>query len=257
MGRPSKAARPASAAPVVILVRPQLGENIGMAARAMLNCGLGELRLVAPRDDWPNINAERAASGADDVLQAATVFDDVASAVADLHRVFATSARARELTQRIAPPREAAAEMARAIAGKQRVGLLFGPERTGLDNDDLAHADTIVTIPLNPAFTSLNLAQAVLLLAYEWSQATGKVVTKRLATGSAAIASRAELEEFVQRLEAELDEAGFFKVAEKKPRMMLNIRALFGRAEATDQEIRTLHGIVSELVGKRRRKTPR
>lgn len=257
MGRPSKAARPAAAAPVVILVRPQLGENIGMAARAMLNCGLGELRLVAPRDEWPNAKADRAASGADDVLAGAKIFDDVAAAVADLHRVFASSARARELTQRVAPPREAAAEMARAIAAKQRVGLLFGPERTGLDNEDLAHADTIVTIPLNPAFSSLNLAQAVLLLAYEWSQATAKPVPAKLATNDSTIASRAELEEFVQRLEAELDEAGFFKVAEKKPRMMLNIRALFSRAEATDQEIRTLHGIVSELVGKRHRKTPK
>jgi tRNA/rRNA methyltransferase len=257
MGRPSKASRPASAAPVVILVRPQLGENIGMAARAMLNCGLGEMRLVAPRDAWPNERAARAASGADAVLTGARLFDDVASAVADLHRVYATSARSRELTQRIAPPREAAADMARAVAARRRVGLMFGPERTGLDNEDLAHADTVITIPLNPAFSSLNLAQAVLLVAYEWSQAVGAAGTTRLSANDAAIASRGELEEFVQRLEAELDEAGFFKVAAKKPRMMLNIRALFSRAEATDQEIRTLHGIVSELVGKRRRKTPR
>jgi tRNA/rRNA methyltransferase len=257
MGRPSKASRPSAAAPVVILVRPQLGENIGMAARAMLNCGLGELRLVAPRDEWPNARAERAASGADEVLKGARVFDDVASAVADLHRVYATSARSRELTQRIAPPREAADDMVRAVAAKQRVGLMFGPERAGLENDDLAHADIVITIPLNPAFSSLNLAQAVLLVAYEWSQAVGETGTTRLVTNEAAIASRAELEEFVQRLEAELDEAGFFKVAEKRPRMMQNIRALFSRAEATDQEIRTLHGILSELVGKRRRKTPR
>ena len=257
MGRPSKASRPAARAPVVILVRPQLGENIGMAARAMLNCGLGELRLVAPRDEWPNVKAERAASGADAVLEDARVFDDVASAVADLQRVFATSARNRELTQRIAPPREAAADMARAVAASRRVGLMFGPERAGLENDDLAHADTVITIPLNPAFSSLNLAQAVLLVAYEWSRAVGEVGTTRLETNDATIASRSELEEFVQRLEVELDEAGFFKVAEKRPRMMQNIRALFSRAEATDQEIRTLHGIVSELVGKRRRRTPR
>lgn len=257
MGRPSKASRPAGAAPVVILVRPQLGENIGMAARAMLNCGLGELRLVAPRDEWPNARAERAASGADEVLKGARVFDDVAAAVADLHRVYATSARSRELTQRIAPPRDAAADMARAVAAGRRVGLMFGPERTGLDNEDLAHADTVVTIPLNPAFSSLNLAQAVLLVAYEWSQAVRAAGKTRLATNDSTVASRAELEEFVRRLEGELDAAGFFKVAEKKPRMMLNIRALFSRAEATDQEIRTLHGIVSELVGKRRRRTPR
>ena len=255
MGRPSKASRPSAGAPIVILVRPQLGENIGMAARAMLNCGLGELRLVAPRDEWPNMKAERAASGADAVLEGARVFDDVAAAVADLHRVYATSARNRELTQRIAPPREAAAEMAGAIAAKRRVGLMFGPERTGLDNADLAHADTVITIPLNPAFSSLNLAQAVLLVAYEWSQAVGGIGATKLSTGDSAIASRGELEEFVQRLEAELDAAGFFKVAEKRPRMMLNIRALFSRAQATDQEIRTLHGIVSELVGKRRRRT--
>jgi tRNA/rRNA methyltransferase len=223
----------------------------------MLNCGLGELRLVAPRDAWPNARAERAASGADEVLKAARVFDDVAAAVADLHRVYATSARRRELTQRIAPPREAAADMARAVAARQRVGLMFGPERAGLENEDLAHADTVITIPLNPAFTSLNLAQAVLLVAYEWSQAVREAGTARLSTGGATIARRAELEDLVQRLEAELDEAGFFKVAEKRARMMQNIRALFSRAEATDQEIRTLHGIVSELIGKRRRKTPR
>lgn len=257
MGRPSKASRPASAAPVVILVRPQLGENIGMAARAMLNCGLGELRLVAPRDEWPNARAERAASGADAVLNEARLFDDVASAVADLQRVYATSARARELTQRIAPPREAAADMARAVAAQRRVGVLFGPERAGLENDDLAHADVVITIPLNPAFSSLNLAQAVLLIAYEWSQAVGGTGSTKLMTNDATIASRDELEDFVRRLEVELDEAGFFKVAEKRPRMMQNIRALFSRAEATDQEIRTLHGIVSELVGKRRRRTPR
>src|SRR5262249_20250401 len=153
---------------VIILVRPQLGENIGMAARAMLNCGLSSLRLVNPRDGWPNPKAERAASGADVVLDKAKVFDSVADAVADLERVVATSARHGELSLRILPARPAGAEIRRWIGRDERVGILFGPERTGLHNDDMVHADTVLSIQLNPQFSSLNVAQAVLLVAYEW-----------------------------------------------------------------------------------------
>ena len=162
MGRASKGRATASAAPVIILVRPQLGENIGMAARAMLNCGLSSLRLVKPRDGWPNPKAERAASGADVVLDKAKVFDTVADAVADLERVVATSGRNRELSQRILTARSAAGEMRAWIGQGERVGILFGPERTGLENDDMVHADTVLSIPLNPQFSSLNVAQAVL-----------------------------------------------------------------------------------------------
>ena len=164
MGRASKGQATEGAAPAIILVRPQLGENIGMAARAMLNCGLSEMRLVAPRDGWPNERAQRAASGADVVLDEARVFDSVAEAVADLQHVVATTARNRELVQRIVTARHAASEIRGWIAAGERVGILFGPERTGLENDDMVHADTALSIPLNPQFSSLNVAQAVLLV---------------------------------------------------------------------------------------------
>ena len=157
--------------PVVILVDPQLGENIGTAARAMLNCGLGRLRLVRPRDGWPSDRAVAAASGADAVLDGATLFDTTAAAIADLEQVYATTARPREMIKPVMTPRRAAAEMRAAIGGGRPVGILFGPERTGLLNDDLALADTLISVPLNPAYSSLNLAQAVLLVAYEWAQA--------------------------------------------------------------------------------------
>src|SRR5206468_12877615 len=164
MGRASKGRASSAVAPTIILVRPQLGENIGMAARAMLNCGLSNLRLVKPRDGWPNPKAERAASGADVVLDKAKVFDSVADAIADLERVVATSARNRELSQRILTAGRAAAEMRGWIGRGEKVGILFGPERTGLHNDDMVHADTVLSIPLNPQFSSLNVAQAVLLV---------------------------------------------------------------------------------------------
>ena len=152
--------------PVVILVRPQLGQNIGMVARAMLNCGLLDLRLVAPRDGWPNPDAKSAASGALPVIESAQLFDTTEAAIADLHRVYVTTARPREQVRAVVTPRQAAEEIRVLEAAEERVGLLFGPERTGLSNDDIALADVIVTVPLNPAFSSLNLAQAVLLLAY-------------------------------------------------------------------------------------------
>src|SRR5947208_6059115 len=155
MGRASKGRTTATLAPTIILVRPQLGENIGMAARAMLNCGLSSLRLVNPRDGWPNPKAQRAASGADVVLEKAKVFDSVADAVADLERVVATSARNRELSQRILSPRHAALEMPGWTGPGDKVGILFGPERTGLENDDMVHADTVLSIPVNPQFSAL------------------------------------------------------------------------------------------------------
>ena len=159
MGRASKGQATEGAAPAIILARPQLGENIGMAARAMLNCGLSEMRLVAPRDGWPSERAQRAASGADVVLDEARVFDSVAEAVADLQHVVATTARTRELVQRIVTARHAASEIRGWIAAGERVGILFGPERTGLENDDIVQADTALSIPLNPQFSSLNVAR--------------------------------------------------------------------------------------------------
>jgi tRNA/rRNA methyltransferase len=247
MGRASKGQATAVVAPVIILVRPQLGENIGMAARAMLNCGLSELRLVSPRDGWPNPKAQRAASGADIVLDEAQVFDSVAEAVADLQRVVATSARTRELVQRIVTARQAAAEVRGWIGQGERVGILFGPERTGLENDDAVHADTALTIPLNPQFSSLNVAQAVLLVAYEWIASADATPAERLAEHATRPATKDEQQNLFDHLERALDQSGFLRHKEMRPAMINNLRALLQRANMTEQEVRTFHGVIKFL----------
>jgi tRNA/rRNA methyltransferase len=247
MGRPSKGHAVAASTPEIILVRPQLGENIGMAARAMLNCGLSSLRLVAPRDGWPNDKALRAASGADIVLEKAGLFDSVADAVADLEHVVATTARSRELSQRILTARSAASEMRGWIAQGGRVGILFGPERTGLENDDIVHADTALSIPLNPQFSSLNVAQAVLLVAYEWATAGDATPSERMSDHAGRLASKAELQNLFDHLERALDQSGFLRHKEMRPSMVLNLRALLQRAAMTEQEVRTFHGVIKFL----------
>ena len=247
MGRASKGRATAITTPVIILVRPQLGENIGMAARAMLNCGLSTLRLVSPRDGWPNDKAQRAASGADVVLENAEVFDSVAEAVADLERVVATTARNRELTQRILTPRHAAAEVRGWIGQGERVGILFGPERTGLENDDMVHADTALSIPLNPQFSSLNVAQAVLLVSYEWAAAGDATPASRMAEHATRPATKEELQNLFDHLERALDQSGFLRNKDMRPSMVLNLRALLQRAEMTEQEARTFHGVIKFL----------
>lgn len=238
--------------PAIVLVGPQLGENIGAVARAMLNCGLTDLRLVAPRDGWPNPKANAMAAGADAVLEAAQVFETTVKAVADLHRVYATTARSRDMIKPVVTPRQAAAEMRAADGARQRCGVLFGPERTGLDNDDVALAGTVLTVPLNPAFTSLNLAQAVLLIGYEWFQAEDATPARARLDDRAMPAGQTAMLNFFEHLEGALDEAGFFNVAEKRPAMVRNLRALFHRTEPTEQEVRTLHGIVTTLAGRRK-----
>jgi len=247
MGRPSKGQATATAAPLIILVRPQLGENIGMAARAMLNCGLSELRLVAPRDGWPNPKAQRAASGADVVLDQAKLFDNVAAAIADLQRVVATSARTRELVQRIVTARRAAVDMRGWIAAGERVGILFGPERTGLENDDAVHADTALTIPLNPQFSSLNIAQAVLLVAYEWRASGDGSPDERMSDHATRPATKDELQNLFDHLERALDQSGFLRHKAMRPAMVNNLRALLQRAAMTEQEVRTFHGVIKFL----------
>jgi tRNA/rRNA methyltransferase len=242
----------AAEGPVVILVSPQLGENIGAAARAMLNAGLTQMRLVRPRDGWPNEKAVAAAAGAEGVLLQARLFDSTAEAVGDLTRVYATTARHREMIKPVVTARQAAVELRRAVGRGERVGLMFGPERAGLTNDDLTLADTLITVPLNPGFSSLNLAQAVLILAYEWFQASDDTAARRLVTNATRPGTREELLNFFAHLEAALDEVGYFKTAEKRPAMVRTIRNLFARAELTEQEIRTLHGIVKELKEGRR-----
>jgi tRNA/rRNA methyltransferase len=248
MGRASKGRATTSATPVIILVRPQLGENIGMAARAMLNCGLSSLRLVKPRDGWPNPKAQRAASGADVVLDKAKVFDSVAAAVADLEHVVATSARNRELSQRILTARRAAAEVRGWIGQGEGVGILFGPERTGLENDDMVHADTVLSIPLNPQFSSLNVAQAVLLVAYEWAASGEGKPAERMSDHSTRPATKDELVNLFAHLERALDESGFLRNKAMRPAMVNNLRALLQRSAMTEQEVRSFHGVIKYLA---------
>ncbi len=248
MGRASKGRATATAAPVVILVRPQLGDNIGMAARAMLNCGLSSLRLVSPRDGWPNAKAQRAASGADVVLDKAKIFASVGEAVADLERVVATPARNRELSQRIVTPRRAASEMRGWISQAEKVGILFGPERTGLTNDDMVHADTALSIPLNPQFSSLNIAQAVLLVAYEWAAAGEAAPAERMSEHATRPATKEELLNLFAHLERALDQSGFLRNKAMRPAMVHNLRAFLQRAAMTEQEVRSFHGVIKYLA---------
>ncbi len=243
---------PIGNSPVVILVRPQLAENVGSVARAMANGGLFHLRLVAPRDGWPQERAWRAASGADRILDQATVHPDVDHAVSDLHHVFATCPRPRHVVKPVLTARGGAAEM-REIAGRALcVGILFGPERAGLDSDDMARADALIRYPLNPGFSSLNLAQAVMIMAYEWWLAADDTAPRTLMTNETRVASKGELENFMGHLVRELDACGFLRNLPKRPGMVRNLRHFFERGEVTQQELRTLHGVVTELALGRR-----
>lgn len=241
-----------AAGPAIVLVAPQLGENIGACARAMLNCGLLDLRLVRPRDGWPNPKAEAMASGATIVLERARVFDSTAEACADLSYVLATTARGRDMAKPALTPRRAAAEMRSRITVAQTAGVLFGPERAGLVNEDVALADAVLSVPLNPGFTSLNLAQAVLLIGYEWFQSADDTPDTQVMsdTPPATVATR---EFFLTRLEEELAAAGFFFPEHLAPTMKQNLRTLFTRAGLTEQEVQTLHGVVKALTGVKRR----
>ena len=241
--------------PAIILVEPQLGENIGTAARAMLNCGLDDLRLVRPRDGWPSDRAVNAASGADRVLDKARLFPDIPAAIADLRHVYASTARDRYMVKREVTPRLAAEEMRGFLAAEEPCGILFGPERTGLVNDDIALADTVVTVPLNPAFSSLNLAQAVMILGYEWFIAKTEPPAELLHTGHSRPANKAELLRFFDHFEEALVESGFLRHPDKRPSMTRNLRNLFQRAGCTEQELRTLHGIITAFMGPRKRQT--
>ena len=247
---------PSSLRPVIVLVGPQLGENVGAAARAMLNCGLTELRLVAPRDGWPNERARAMATGASrEVVDRASVFDTTADAVADLHGVYATTARRRDMLKPAIGPRELASEIGDRAARGLRSGVLFGPERAGLDNDDVALASHIVHIPLNPGYSSLNLAQAVLLVAWAWFEAgAGSAAGAAPRDGVSATprATSAQLVNLFEHLEQELDASGFLRVAEKRGIMVRNLRSILHRAELREHEVRALHGVVSSLSGRRK-----
>ncbi len=248
---------PIGNSPVVVLVRPQLADNIGAVARAMANGGLFHLRLVAPRDGWPQEKAWRMASGADRILDALSVHDTLADAIADLHHVLATCPRPRHIIKPVLTARGGGAELRAICRRGLRAGILFGPERAGLDNDDMAQADALIRYPLNPAFMSLNLSQAVMVMAYEWWIAEDDTAPRELMTNETAIATKGELENFLGHLTTRLDECGFLRNAAKRPSMVRNIRHFFQRGEVTEQELRTLHGIVTELVTARHERAPR
>ncbi len=234
-------------APLVILVEPQLGENIGAAARVMANFGLSRLRLVKPRDGWPNIHATRSASGADRILDDVALFDTVQAAIADCTLVLATTARAHDQAKPVLSPEAAAPFLAPHVAAGESVAVLFGRERWGLTNDEVALADRIVTFPVNPAFASLNLAQAVAIIGYEWfKHSTGNKLPFAMPQKSEA-APKQQLQAFFDNLERELDEVEYFRPLDKRATMLVNLRNIFARMQPTRQDIQTLHGIVMAL----------
>lgn len=233
--------------PEFVLVRPQLGENIGTSARAMLNCCFDRMRIVAPRDGWPQQSAVNAASGANTVLERATIYPDIGNAIADCRTVYATTARPRGMEMPVLTPREAAADILRRGEAGETVAILFGAERTGLENEEIARAQYVITAPLNPAFASLNLAQAVLLVAMELHLATAAAWPLE----ETPPASQGDVDRLITHLEQELQAADFYPVPEKKPRMVRNLRAFFARARPTEQEVRTWHGMITALSGRR------
>jgi tRNA/rRNA methyltransferase len=234
--------------PVVILVEPQLGENVGMAARAMGNFGLTRLRLVNPRDGWPNLHATRAAAGADHILDKVELFDTPAAAIADLNLVLATSARPHDQAKPVIGPEAAAGEIITHIAGGGDVGILFGRERFGLKAEEVALADRLVTFPVNPGFASLNLAQAVLLVGYEWfKRATGAALPHAMPERSPR-AGKEQIDAFFDNLVRELDKVEFLRPAEKRDTMLVNLRNIFTRMEPTKQDMHTLHGVVMAIA---------
>lgn len=234
--------------PVMVLVQPQMGENIGAAARAMWNFGLERMRLVNPRDGWPNQKAVTMSSGAARVIDAVQVMDTTEQAISDLHYVFATTARGRDLTKPVVTP-ERAMEQARAmVAEGQKVGILFGPERSGLENPDIARANAIISVPVNPAFASLNLAQCVLLLAYEWRRQQGDSAPEVLELAGTKRAESIEIQKLSETLEARLESVGFFWPDHKAESMVTNLRNMISRLPLTQADVRIFHGVIKSLA---------
>jgi tRNA/rRNA methyltransferase len=234
--------------PAFILVRPQMGENIGAAARAMLNFGLTRMRIVAPRDGWPNPKAVAMASGAGRVLDAAGLYQDVQEAIADCDYVFATTARSRELVKPVVTP-ERAMEMARAMAAEgKKIGVLFGPERAGLENEDVAQANAIVSVPVNPDFASLNLGQCVLLVGYEWQRQSTTTPPEIMGLARTEFATRLDVEKLGDHFEQRLSDAGFFFPETKAENMKLNLRNMWARLNLTRAEVHTFHGMLRQIA---------
>jgi tRNA/rRNA methyltransferase len=235
--------------PVIVLVRPQLGQNIGKAARAMLNFGLTELRLVSPRDGWPNPDAGPAASGADVVLGRAKVFDSVADAISDCSTVYASTVRRRDLVMPVVGPEEMANEIA---SSTERAAILFGPERSGLETEEVALANAIVTVPINPEFASLNLAQAVILVAYEWSKLSS--LAQPPVKDLEPPAPHGELEGLIEQLDAELVAKGYFHPPSRTQATRNTIRTIFTKTGWSSREVKAIRGIIRALVGPVRQK---
>lgn len=234
--------------PAFILVRPQMGENIGAAARAMWNFGLDRMRIVAPRDGWPNQRAVVMASGAGRLLDEAGIYDTVAQAAGDCTYVFATTARQRDMTKPVVSPERAMQQAREKIAQGQKVAVLFGPENAGLDNNDIARADAIISVPVNPEFPSLNLAQCVLLTGYEWQRKSCDITHETMEMAGTEWAPVIEVETLAQHFEQRLETAGFFFPLSKAASMKLNLRNLWSRMPLTRADVQMLHGILRQMV---------
>ncbi|SDE09281.1 RNA methyltransferase [Limimaricola pyoseonensis] len=234
--------------PAFVLIRPQMGENIGAAARAMWNFGLDRMRVVAPRDGWPQERAVALASGAGRLLDEAMLASDTAEAVSDCTFVYATTARPRGLTKEVMTPEAAMRDAAERISQGQKVAVMFGPERAGMENDDIARANAIVSVPVNPEFASLNLGQCVLLLAYEWRRASAEVEDRRVEMAGAEWAQAHEVEKLAEHYEGRLDEAGFFFPEHKAAHMKQTLRNLWSRMPLTRSDVQTLHGVMRQMV---------
>jgi tRNA/rRNA methyltransferase len=239
--------------PAVILCEPQLGQNIGMVARAMANFGLAELRLVNPRDGWPSEYADKAASGAMHVIEGTKVYDRLEDAIADLTFVMATTARPRDMIKPVRGPGEAAGDLRRRFSSGEKTGILFGRERWGLNNDEIILADEIITFPVNPAFASLNIAQAVLLTSYEWMKSGGEDPAREsFGEDIRPVADRKHLVGLMDHLENALDDAGYFFPPERRERMAQTVRNIFVHLKLKEQEIQTLRGVIAALEGRRK-----
>ena len=234
--------------PVVILVEPQLGENIGMAARAMGNFALDRLRIVRPRDGWPNVAAQRAAAGADHIIDNVELFDTLEAAVADCTLLFATTARAHDQAKPVVGPEVAATEMVGRIRDGGTVGILFGRERWGLTNEEVGLSNRIITFPVNPGFASLNLAQAVIMVGYEWLKLSTAGSLPFAMPERSEPASQHQIQAFFDNLVRELDKVEFLRPAEKRDTMLVNLRNIFTRMEPTKQDMHTLHGVVMAIA---------
>lgn len=235
-------------APSIILVRPQLAENMGMVARAMMNCCLSDLRLVCPRDNHLSEKAISAASGAQAILEDATVYSSLNEAIADKQFVLATTARQRDMTKPVYAPQKAIDLIYTVTQKNTNTAILFGAERTGLENSELICANGIIEIPLNPKHASLNLSQAVLLVGYEWFQKAHFKENTHYETGGSALATKQEVDAFLTHLESKLKERGYFRFKDKEERMRHNLRNIFTRMPLSHSEIKSLHGVITDLI---------